>query len=281
MATSRPPEPTPRIATAAPALLFERVNAIVLVWFRVLLSLMLAYALWPRDLPLGVWTADWPVAARLYSEVFLSLPYRCCIYAALFWFAVGWRPRLAGAVLFCLLLPHVFLAKGRISRHVLVVALLLTTLLRTAPLWRVSQLKTLDAGPIWPIRLIQLQLTLLYAVNAIRKSTPEYLNGDVLMALSAARPNFLVDLTSGSMEIGMFAVPVWALATTTVAIEYWLAVGWWIPRCRWPTAAIGVAFHLFLKAFVIRIFMLDFAALFLYLTFLLPFGTSRATAAKS
>jgi hypothetical protein len=235
---------------------------------------MLAYALWPRDLPLGTWLDHWPLLTQVYQDIILSTPYRVSIYCTLIWFAVGWRPRLAGLVLLCLLLPHAFLAKGRISRHMLLATLLFTSLLRATPLWRLRDLKQMDPGPMWPIRLIQCQLTLLYAVNALSKSTPEYLNGDVLMALSAARPNFLVDLTSGYMSFGFLSIPVWALAVTTVAIEYWLAVGWWIPRCKWPTAAAGVGFHIFLKAFVIRIFMLDFAAMFLYLAFLLPFPAS-------
>jgi hypothetical protein len=259
----------------AAAFLFQRVDAVTLTWFRVLLSLILAYALWPRDLPLGTWLHGWPVLTQVYQGVVLSMPYRLCIYGALVWFAVGWYPRLAGLVLLVLVLPHVFLAKGRISRHMLVAALLFAGLLRTIPVWRLRDLKNFDSGPIWPIRLIQCQLTLLYAVNALSKSTPEYLNGDVLIALSAVRPNFVADLTSGYMSFGFFSVPVWVLAVTTVTIEYWLAVGWWIPRCRRLTAVVGVGFHLFLKAFVIRIFMLDFAAMFLYLAFLLPFQASE------
>ena len=261
--------------------LFQRVCPITLARFRVLLAAMLAYAMWPRELPLGAWVDGWPMAEQVYRNVFLSTPYRVCIYAALAWFAVGWRPRLAGLVLFCLLLPHVFLAKGRISRHMLMTAVLFTSLLRTTPVWRSAELRASDPGPMWPVRLMQFQLSALYGVNALTKSTPEYLRGDVLAALSSARPNFLVDLSSGYMSVGSIAVPVWMLAVLTVLVEYWLAVGWWIPRCRWPTAAVGLGFHLFLKAFVIRIFMLDFAAMFFYLTFLLPFAATGSSSRGS
>ena len=104
---------------------------------------------------------------------------------------------------------------------------------------------------------------------------------DVLAALSITRPNFLVDLSSGYMSVGPVAVPVWVLAALTVLVEYWLAVGWWIPRCRRLTAVVGLGVHLFLKAFVIRIFMLDFAAMFFYLTFLLPFPAADGSLQKS
>jgi hypothetical protein len=265
----------------AAAFLFRPVSAFTVGWFRVLLALILAYAFWPRDLALGTWVADGSFASRAYTEVFLSAPYRVCMYGVLLWFASGWRPRAAGAVLFCLLLPHVFLAKGRVSRQMLITAVLLTSFLRSDPPWRRRQLGDLDAGPMWPIRLMQIQLTLLYAVNAVRKTTPEYLGGDVLAALSVARSNFLVDLSSGCMQFGPLAIPVWGLALTTVVIEYWLALGWWIPGCVRLTAAVGIGFHLFLKAFVIRIFMLDLAAMFFYLTFLLPFARDGAASASS
>jgi hypothetical protein len=264
-----------------PAFLFQRVSPVTLAVFRVLLSAMLAYALWPREVPLGAWVDGRPLAEAAYANVFMSTPYRACIYAALAWFAVGWRPRLAGAVLFCLLLPHVFLAKGRISRHMLIVAVLFTSFLRTTPLWRPADLRDSDPGPMWPVRLMQFQLSALYGVNALTKSTPEYLSGEVLAALSSARSNFLVDLSSGYLSVGSVAVPVWMLAAVTVLVEYWLAVGWWIPRCRRLTAVVGIGFHLFLKAFVIRIFMLDFAAMFFYLTFLLPFPAADGSSQTS
>ncbi len=257
-----------------PEFLFQQVDPAALAWFRILLALLLAYASWPRPSPLTRGVSEWPFLVQLYQSVFLSTPYRVVIYGAILWFALGWRPRIAGAVLFCLLFPHELLEQGRISCQLLLSAVLCTSLLRTSPIWRWDELKRSRPGPMWPIRLVQFQLTFLYGINALRKSTAAYLSGDVLAALSTSRPNFLVDLTSGHMSVGPLSVPVAALAKGTVAIEYWLAVGWWIPRCRWPTAVLGVAFHLFLKMFVIRIFMLDYAAMFLYLSFLLPFASS-------
>jgi hypothetical protein len=252
--------------------LFQPVNPVAIACFRVVFAAVLAYALWPRGLEPGAWAGDWPAVARFFDDVVLSPVYRCAIYVAIVWFALGWRSRLAGAVLFALLVPHALLAKGRVSRHVLLAALLCLSLLRSTAIWRPARLRRLDAGPIWPIRLVQIQLSALYAINAWRKTTPEYLSGDVLMALSAARPNFIVDLSDGYMTFGDLGIPVALLAWATVAVEYWLAIGWWIPGCIVPTALIGVAFHLFLKGCVIRIFMLDVAAMCLYLAFLLPMG---------
>jgi hypothetical protein len=260
------------------AFLFQQVDAVTVARFRVLVSLFLAYALWPRGVSLSSELNGWPVLAQLYRDVFLSTPYRVVVYGTILWFAVGWCPRIGGVVLFCLMLPNEFLSKGRVSGQLLLTVVLLTSLLRTAPIWRWDEVRRRSAGPMWPIRLMQCQLTLLYGINAIRKSTLQYLSGEVLMALSASRANFLVDLTSGYMSFGSMLVPVSALAVATVAIEYWLAVGWWVPRARLPTAALGVSFHLFLKALVIRIFLLDATTMLLYLSFLLPFAAGARSA---
>jgi hypothetical protein len=128
------------------------------------------------------------------------------------------------------------------------------------------------AGPIWPIRLIQLQLSITYLVNAWAKTTPGYVSGGVLMAL-AELPNFRVDLSDGFLHLGAVALPVWWCAVGTVAVEYALGVLWWIPRLRAAAAALGVGFHLSLQL-VIEIGWLDWACLFLYLAFLLPFDAS-------
>jgi hypothetical protein len=258
------------------AALFAPVDGLMLAGFRAVVAVFLAYAVWPRGLAPSAAIESWPPLEQLFHDVFFSMPYRAAVYGTIVWFALGWRSRTSGATLFCLLFPNAFLSKGRVSGQLLLTTVLLTSLLRAAPLWRASDPGRQSPGPMWPIHLLRCQLSLLYAVNAIRKSTAAYLSGEVLMGLSATRPNFLVDLTGGSMMIGPFQVPVAALATATVLIEYWLAVGWWIPRARWPTAILGVSFHLFLKAFVLRIFLLDATAILLYLAFLLPFGARDA-----
>ena len=122
--------------------------------------------------------------------------------------------------------------------------------------------------PIWPLRLIQLQLTVLYGVNVLYKATPEFLSGEVMVGLSTM-DSFHLDLSSGALELGVISIPVWMLGTGAVLTESWLAIGFWIPRLRVATAVLGVCFHLML-VFVMTIFMLDVVSCFLYLAFLLP-----------
>jgi hypothetical protein len=251
--------------------LFHRADPRCVAWFRLAFALLLAFAFWPRGLVAAPNVGQWPWIESLYPAVFLTTPYRCLMYGGIVLLGLGWRPRIVGAVLICLLLPHDFLNRGQQSRQVLLLILVFISLLPATPVWRWRQLRELQfpAGPMWPIRLLQILLTLLYALNAYVKASPEFLSGEILMALST-QPNFLVDLTSGYLRLGPVSIPVALLAVGTVVLETWLAIGFWIPRLRWPTAALGVAFHLSLK-FVVRIFMLDYATMLLYLAFLLPF----------
>ena len=238
--------------------------------FRMLLAVFLAYVYWPR----GFSAVRVPDILLLFQDLFLSSPWRMAIFAGIILFGLGWQPRLVGTVLVCLLVPHCFLEQGRQSRPVIVFVTLCTALLPGEPVWRRHNKKSMNApsGPIWPIRLIQGQLSVLYGINALVKTTPEYLSGDVLVGLST-KPNFLVDLTDGALALGPFSIPVSVLAIGTVATEYWLSVGLWFPKCRRVTASIGLGFHVSLL-FVINIFMLGYLSLFLYLAFLLPFETS-------
>jgi hypothetical protein len=107
-------------------------------------------------------------------------------------------------------------------------------------------------------------------VNALAKTTGNFLSGDVLVGLSRMLPNFLVDLPGGFLDLGPMAVPVWLAAVGTVTTEYALALGFWFRRLRLPTAVLGILFHATLTQ-VVGINYLDVIAVFLYTAFLLPF----------
>jgi len=193
----------------------------------------------------------------LYESIVLTGPYWYLALSVIVLFGAGWRPRVLGWCAVALLFPLVFLTGMRQSRQVLVSALAVFSLLRRD-------------GPMWPIRLIQFQLAMIYGINAIAKTTPGYLSGEALMGMSQSLPNFLVDLSSGYVPMGFLRIPVRVAAVLSVATEYGLALGFWFRRTRLATAAVGVAFHLVLKT-IVRIHMLDWTSMFLYLAFLLPF----------
>ena len=128
-----------------------------------------------------------------------------------------------------------------------------------------------NISPIWPIRLIQIQLTLLYGVNAIAKTTYEYLSGDLLIEMSKTYRNFLVDFSDGYYHLLDIPIPVFVLAIASALIEYFLAIGFWFKKTRWFALVIGILFHLSLTQ-VVKIFMLDYVSMFLYLAFIIPFS---------
>lgn len=110
----------------------------------------------------------------------------------------------------------------------------------------------------------------MYGVNALAKTTPAYLSGDVLMGMSQMLPNFLVDLSDGYLHVGVLAIPVALAAIGSALTEYFLALGFWFRRLRITAVVVGVLFHVILIR-IVRIGMLDLASMFLYLAFLLPF----------
>lgn len=92
------------------------------------------------------------------------------------------------------------------------------------------------------------------------------------------RPNFHIHLTEGYLHMGPLAIPVALAAVCSVVIEYFLAIGFWVPQIRILVAAVGVGFHLLLM-WMMDIFMLDIVSMFLYLAFLLPLRHRAARAA--
>jgi hypothetical protein len=263
---------------------FEPVSARSAAIFRFTLAGMLAWAFHSLSLQPAPPLSALPGALWTYSHIILRRRYFLVIGVLLVAFAAGARPRIVGSILFLLLLPLASLTAGQQSRQVLLTALLAFLMLRSDGRWSWRALRGGEpresAGPIWPIRLIQIQVTLIYGVNALAKLTSAYLSGQILLGMSRMHPNFLVDLSDGFLHVVSFRLPVTIAATAVVLIEAFLAVGFWIPRLVWPTAVVGVAFHLLLQR-IVQIYMLDLATMFLYLAFLLPWQVSSKDVSKN
>lgn len=261
--------------SARPALdrfLFSPVDARTAAWFRIALAAAIPYFFWSRGL---TWPSSAPpTVAWIYEHAIVATWYWLGIVAVCTVLAVGYRARATCALLVVGLLPMAFLSRGGASRSVLVFVILAFSFVRSdavrwpwRPTTRVVMAST--AGPSWPVRLVQIQLSVLYGVNAIAKSTPAYLRGDVLEAMSVALPNFLVDLTPGVYRLGPLVLPLAVAAVASTLTEYFLAVAFWGRRSRWVAAAIGILFHWHLTS-VVRIYKLNLVSIFLYLAFLLP-----------
>jgi hypothetical protein len=279
---------TPAVSSASTRLdrfLFEPINPRSAAMLRIALAIMLPYAF--RSLGMQVYPpAEWiPHALWWYHHLFLTPGYAAGVIFVAVLFGLGVYPRATGLVLFAMLLPLASLSRGRQSRQVWLFALFAFSLVRSdaawsLPTWLNRRRALNDAGPIWPIRLIQIQLCLVYAVNAIAKSTPHYLSGDTLVAMSHMRSNFLLNMSDGYARLGPVAMPVALAAVASVITEAYLAIGFWFRRLRWLTAAIGVAFHIMLQS-IVQIFMLDITSMFLYSAFLLPWSVKSSAVAKS
>ena len=209
----------------------------------------------------------------IYQNFFLTKPYLITSFLITILFGAGFYPRIFGFILVILIFPLIFILGYHISRQVLLFTLIAFSLVKSDT--RLSLKKntsnlTSDSGPIWPIRLIQIQLSVLYGINAIAKTTPEYLSGNILKGMSILSPNFLVNFSDGYWHLGPIAIPIIILAISSTLIEYILTIGFWFRRSRIPTAILGVTFHLVLMK-IVKIGFLDWVAMFLYLTFLLPF----------
>ncbi len=259
------------LVTRLERFIFAPVNPTYAGVFRILLTLMLAAVFWPRR---GLSLEGYNIPGLLYFFEHLSFPYWFFILVLLILFGTGLMPRLLGVILVVLLLPLSFQTGLHASCQLLLFTLLFFSLLRSnagPSLWTgKAESHPVSVGPMWPIRLIQLQLSVMYGVNAVAKTTPEYLSGQVLMGMSKMLPNFVINLSDGYLHLGPLAIPVTLLAIASVMTEYILAIGFWFPRFRIATAVFGVFFHIGLK-FIIRVGMLDWTSIFLYLAFLLPF----------
>ena len=258
--------------------LYSRVDARAAAWYRIAFAAAIPFFFRSYDFNASAWASG--QIAWLYDNVFLSAEYMLLVKAMCVLLALGWNARPIAFLLVVLLVPLDFLDAGRQSRQVVLFALLAFSFVRSDAIrfpWMDSSTAERDAGPAWPIRLIQLQLTVLYGMNAIAKSSPQYLSGDALMDMSVELGNFRVDFSSGALHLGMLAIPVAVLAAASAFVEYFLSIAFWVRRLRWVAAVAGILFHIVL-ARVVKIFLLDYAAIFLYLAFLLPL-ISRAGSA--
>jgi hypothetical protein len=255
-----------RFAARVDLFLFAPANPKAVALFRALFSAYLALLFWPhvREVTRGL--RGYEDAVAFYDHVFFAPWYGVVVALVLLAFGASFRPRVSGFLLILLLTPLVATSLFGYSRQIAVTSLAALWLFPGPARGGRSTLK----APIWPIRLIQLELAAVYGWNAIAKATPDYLSGRVLVEMSTTLPNFLVDLSDGYLHLGFLAIPVWLCAWATVLIEGTLAVGFWFRRTLWATAALGVGFHVILMR-VVEIGFLDWTQLFLYLAFLLPF----------
>ncbi|HEU4887218.1 MAG TPA: HTTM domain-containing protein, partial [Thermoanaerobaculia bacterium] len=145
-------------------------------------------------------------------------------------FALGWKTRIAGAVLTLVTGYTLVLDQQTYSNHLYLLFLVLLLLTMA------------DSGAAWAILLLKIQVTIVYFFSAAAKITPQYLAGEIL--------------TRSLKHEGWLAVPEsWRtpaamslLAVASIVAELFIAFGLWSPRLRLSAIVAGTGFHLLLIA---------------------------------
>ena len=250
--------------------LFSPVNGHALAWFRILIAISYPYFFWSRGKPSSFLPEN---VLWIYEHLVRTSEHKLTVLALCGLLFMGWHVRFCSFALCLVLFPLCFVTIGEVSRPVFLAALLAFSFTPSGTVrfpwenWHPGQF--IPAGPCWPIRLMQILLTLVYGINALAKTTEIYLRGETLMDMSVTRWNFVMDLSSGYLDFGFMVMPIAVAAILSVLTEYILAIGFWFRRWKWAVALLGVAFHIVLSM-VVKIFMLHYASMFLYLTFLMP-----------
>ncbi len=186
-------------------------------------------------------------------------------------FLVGWRTRIAGAVLTLLLAVQLVLDQQTYSNHLYLLALVvgLLTMADSGAAWSLDALARSRATvPAWPVFLLQAQASIVYAFAALSKLTPDYLSGVALAPF--------VPFKAGVALIGFPAAAaiVLLLSWATIPFEAMLAIYLWSPRHRGAAALLGVILHIGMVALIyrMRLDLTVFALVMwgLYLLFLGP-----------
>lgn len=106
-----------------------------------------------------------------------------------------------------------------------------------------------SALPGWAMRLVRVQLAIVYFWTAVTKAEPQFLSGEVLQRLLTEQ--WAIDAVQSSAEaLGQAPITVFgALSWGALALELFLVLAMLFPeRLRWPGLVLGVALHITIEA---------------------------------
>ncbi len=199
------------------------------------LRALVSYHLFDRALTPGV------VQARLYEWVpFMTreaLPWYIGVWLfAAGAFALGYRTRLNGSILFALIVYHLAVGQTFYWSHIYFLCcliLLLTVADCGADLsfdWHASG-GGRTTVPVWGVMLLKIHISIVYFVAALVKINPGFLSGEVVGS-ALIRPDFVQ-----TPEI------ILALTWGTILFEAVMAFALWIKPLRLWAIAAGLVFH--------------------------------------
>ena len=179
-------------------------------------------------------------------------------------FLFGYRARLAGAIIAGLAAYTLALDQQTYSNHLYLFLLivLLLTVANSGGALSIDMGGDCDEAAVWPIFLLKVQVSLVYAFSAIAKLTPQYLSGDVLA--HTLRQNGWIVFPQSIRTPGLLI----GLAISGIVLELFIATGLWIKRVRGVAVFAGLILHFFILTMLdssrlsLTIFALELCALY-------------------
>jgi len=201
----------------------------------------------------------WRFLPRILNPVIVQLPYFSwlprlpsslvplfagCWFIAALVFLLGLYTTWAGGVISLLCFYTLALDEQTYSNHfyLFFLIVLLLTIADSGAVLSLDALrkgrKELVAG--WPVLLLKLQVSLVYAFSAIAKLTPQFVSGDTL-SQTLKRQGWLTFPESWRSSRLLVV-----LAVSAIALELFIAFALWSRRLRWAAVTGGVALHIFI-----------------------------------
>lgn len=184
-------------------------------------------------------------------------------------FLVGWRARLAGAVLTATLASVLFVDQQTYSNH-LYLMLLVAGLLTVGDSGAAISLDARRAGeresvPGWPVFLLCAQVCIVYGYAALAKLNPDFLSGSVVASYVRSEGPLGLPQAWRTFE------PMFVLSLMAIASEAYLALSLWSPRRRPAAMVVGLGLHAFITGWLspfMSLLVFSLLMLPLYLPFL-------------
>jgi hypothetical protein len=187
----------------------------------------LPYFYWLPRLPLGV------------VPLFIG-----CWFIAALSFLLGFYTTWAGAVISLLSFYTLALDEQTYSNHfyLFFLIVLLLTIADSGAALSLDALRTGKKERVagWPVLLLRLQVSLVYAFSALAKLTPQFLSGEILS--QTVKPHGWLTFPQSWRSSQILS----ALAMSAIALELFVALALWSRRLRWAAVVGGLALHAFI-----------------------------------
>jgi predicted DCC family thiol-disulfide oxidoreductase YuxK len=183
-------------------------------------------------------------------------------------FLVGWHTRIAGSALVVTLAAVLAFDQQLYSNH-LYLMLLASLLLVLANAGAAHSLDARRGGretvPAWPIRLLRVQVSMVYGFAALAKLNVTFLSGSVVASYLRRDGPLAVPADWRAIE------PMLVVSVLAVCIEAFIAIGVWLPRWRPAAIVSGLALHVGITIWLtptIPLFVFSLVMLPLYVLFI-------------